>query len=490
MIKKIAITASMAGDGSLAANGVIEITPAQIKLAEAGQKPLSHGGGKLEFAIDDSGLAASLDFDAPENGTLSGRIALPKLNRLPLAEQQPLEGDVLALLPELTGLAAWLPQLSATGGKINADLQLAGTLAQPQLTGKMALARGRADIPSAGLQLRDMQLQLASNETRDGVLEVSGLVSSGDGHLLLFGMLDPARQELEIELAGDDFQAYNTRDARVSIAPDLQIKWLDNTLVLRGEVLVPRADITPTLQLNSALSSDSSQAPGTGGQAIAPSADVVIINGELEGLEEEELTAPFRIDNQLRLRLGREVQVDALGFMGRITGDVLFTNSPQQDDLIPIAEGKLSVENGTFRSFGQDLDIRTGELLFNRQPATEPEINLRAVRWIDSDPQVSAAGIILTGPITTPNMELFSRPQLETSEVQSYLLTGRSTGDRNSVLSIGTYVSPRIYVGYGYNTLQKTSEFNSLFTITPRYGVGLDVGEADNNLNMTFSYEH
>ena len=39
------------------------------------------------------------------------------------------------------------------------------------------------------------------------------------------------------------------------------------------------------------------------------------------------------------------------------------------------------------------------------------------------------------------------------------------------------------------STLEKTSEFNSLFTITPRYGVGLDVGEADNNLNMTFTYE-
>jgi hypothetical protein len=37
--------------------------------------------------------------------------------------------------------------------------------------------------------------------------------------------------------------------------------------------------------------------------------------------------------------------------------------------------------------------------------------------------------------------------------------------------------------------VERTSEFNSLFTITPRYGVGANVGEADNNINVTFSYE-
>jgi translocation and assembly module TamB len=37
--------------------------------------------------------------------------------------------------------------------------------------------------------------------------------------------------------------------------------------------------------------------------------------------------------------------------------------------------------------------------------------------------------------------------------------------------------------------LENTSEFNSIFNITPRYGAGIDVGEADNNLNMTFTYE-
>ena len=109
--------------------------------------------------------------------------------------------------------------------------------------------------------------------------------------------------------------------------------------------------------------------------------------------------------------------------------------------------------------------------------------------WIDDDPLVTAVGVMVSGSADNPVIELFSRPQLEPTEIQSYLLTGRSSTTRDNVLSIGTYLHPRIYVGYGYNMLQKTSEFNSLFTITPRWGVGGSFGEADNNLNMTFTHE-
>jgi translocation and assembly module TamB len=129
-------------------------------------------------------------------------------------------------------------------------------------------------------------------------------------------------------------------------------------------------------------------------------------------------------------------------------------------------------------------------LLFANVPATEPELNVRAVRWIDNDPQVTAAGVLITGSAAEPSVEMFSRRQLEPSEIQSYLLTGRSARDKDSVLSIGTYLSPRFFVGYGYNLLEKTSEFNSLFSITPRYGVGANFGEADNNMNMTITHEN
>jgi autotransporter translocation and assembly factor TamB len=195
------------------------------------------------------------------------------------------------------------------------------------------------------------------------------------------------------------------------------------------------------------------------------------------------------INLNVALLLGDAVQVNAIGLVTRITGGVNFTLSPTQQDPMPYAQGMISLRDGSFRSFGQDLDIETGQLIFANVPATEPELFLRAVRWIDNDPEVSAAGVLLTGPASAPQLELFSRPQLQTAEIQSYLLTGTATGRRRSTLGIGTYLNERIYVGYGYNLLEETSEFDALFSITPRYGLGLDAGEADSNFNLTFTVE-
>ena len=482
--------ASLAAGGALLASGAVDISPGQFIVdLDQGSKQLAHDGGSLALNIDANGLAAQLHFAPPENGSLDASVMLPALNSIPLNDHQPLTGRLQAALPDLAGIVAWVPDITAATGRMKADLTLAGTLQQPRILGEFELLDGSADIPVAGLQLQQLELRVHSKPSQPDQLEVSAGVVSGPGKMTLTGLIDATKTSAALLLQGERFDIYNTRDARVALSPDMQINWQQETLTLRGELVIPEAEITPKLELSPAMISQDDQEVSTPGQVVAPSADVVIINGEFDNSMADTLSAPFRIDNQTTLVLGDAVNVKAVGFVGRITGAVLFTNTPEQTELIPLAKGQFSVEDGTFRSFGQDLEIQTGQLLFNNVPATEPKINLRAVRWIDSDPQISAAGVTLTGPITTPTMELFSRPMREASEVQAYLLTGRSTSDRNNVLSVGTYVSPRIYVGYGYNTLEKTSEFNSVFDITPRYGAGINVGEADNNLNMTFTYE-
>ncbi len=192
----------------------------------------------------------------------------------------------------------------------------------------------------------------------------------------------------------------------------------------------------------------------------------------------------------MELVLGDRVDVRAVGLISRVAGAVTFINTPDQTELLPLANGQLSLEEGTFRAFGQNLDIQTGQVIFANAPVTEPELNIRAVRWIDDDPEVTAAGVVLAGPLTEPSLTLISNPQMDTPVIQSYLLTGRPPGQNESVLSIGTYLSPRFYVGYGYNLIHSTSEFNSLFSITPRYGLGANLGEADSNVSLTITHEH
>ena len=486
------IKAKLAADGAVLADATFGLTPGEVQVAtEQGKRQMAHGGGKLVLGIGKNGLSGKMNFIAPEQGRVIVDVKLPALSSFPLAEVQPLGGRIQASLPDLASLAAWIPEIDSTAGHMDADLQLAGTLDHPELKGRITLADGAADIPLAGLKLRQIELQATSNPSLPGTMDLVGGMVSGQGRVNLSGKLDMTDSSFDLALTGDRLQVYNTPDINAELSPDMQLGWRDDLLTVRGRLTIPRADITPKLELSPASFAENPEATQSPGQAIIPSRDVVVVNApEGEMRERLELEAPFRIDSKIQLILGDEVKVDSMGFISRIEGDVTFTNTPDQSELIPTADGKLSLKDGTFRAFGQDLDIEKGQLLFANVPATEPELNVRAVRWIDNDPQVTAAGVLITGSAEEPSVELFSRRQLEPSEIQSYLLTGRSARDRDSVLSIGTYLNPRFFVGYGYNLLEKTSEFNSLFSITPRYGVGVNLGEADNNMNVTFTHEN
>ncbi len=486
------VQGALAADGALQAEARFTVSPGELTVDyPEGSRSLAHGGGALDATVDADGLEAVLALAPLQEGRIEARVPAPNLNRLPLGQPQALAGEIHADLPDLSGLQGWVPQLQQVAGRLDADLRLAGTLDAPQLLGELALNDAVADVPAAGLQLRDIRLSLRDDPARSGQLRLTGGLRSGEGRLALDGQIDPAVGAVELALKGERVEVFNTPDARVMLSPALALDWADELLTVRGRLEIPRARITPQLGLRpgQAAAADAQPPADEGpGPVILPSSDVVVL-----GVEDPEGPAPavlpFRLDSRVQLALGDDVRVNALGFDGGITGAVTFVNQPEDLALLPTARGRFSIAGGTFRAFGQDLEIETGEVIFSDAPVTEPEVNLRAVRWIDSDPLVSAAGVLVTGPATAPTLELFSRPQLEPTEIQSYLLTGSSSSGEESVLGFGTYVHPKLYVGYGFNLLEETSEFDALYTITPRYGVEAAVGEADNSVGVTFTYE-
>ena len=483
--------AEVAADGRLTTDAAIRITPGAFRVPVGEEEELlAHGGGELRLTVNPDGLTANFEFAAPEEGQVSAEVLLPQFTTVPPADMQPLEGRARASLNRLDSIATWVPELEATSGRLDANLQLAGTLEQPKVLGEFALLDGQADVPLAGIELREIELSAASKPDEPGKLDIRGGLRSGEGRVAIRGEADLLAGAIALDIEGDRMEVYSTPDARALLSPDLEIAWENETLRVRGDLVIPEAAITPQLQLRSADAPDA--AVDVPGEVLAPSPDVVVINRDgAEPDAAEPAAAPFVIDSHVRVIFGDQINVDALGFKSQLAGMVTFTNLPGQVDVIPIAEGRIDVLDGTFRRFGQDLEIETGQLIFAATPATEPEINVRAVRWIENDRDVTAAGVLLTGPATQPTLALFSRPQLEDpSTIQSYLLTGKAAGGQASVLSVGTFLTPRIYVGYGYNLLESTSEFNSIFNITPRYGITANAGEADSNINLTVTYEN
>ena len=93
--------------------------------------------------------------------------------------------------------------------------------------------------------------------------------------------------------------------------------------------------------------------------------------------------------------------------------------------------GQVYLADGRFRSFGQDLVIRKGQLLFVGPP-TQPMLNIEAIRNPESIQNDVVAGIRVTGMADNPLMTIFSEPSMSQAEALSYILRGEPLDDGNS----------------------------------------------------------
>lgn len=484
------LQAGLDPQGHIKGAGNLKLTPGQLQIPTAdGGRQLSHGGGRLEFGLDPRGLQASLSLQPLEQGRVEANLALPDLTRLPLSPQQPLNGRLTAVLPNLDLLPGFLPQLRNTSGRLNLGLDLSGALPNPQLGLSLQLLQGGAELPQAGVTLRDIQLALVDRRDQPGRYDLKGQLSSGLGVLQLRGELDQSTQSASLSLQGRNIQVFDTPDARVRIAPDLQLAWSEGGLKVRGRIEIPEAEITPQIPLNPAMLLLAPKEKVVPGRRVATSADVVV--RRRQGEPQGPLTKPPArpVDADMELLLGEGVRVDAVGFKAGVRGRLRLAMKPGQADLIPTAEGSLHIRDGVFRGYGQDLDIEWGRILFNRVPLTEPELDIRAVRQIKGSDEVSAVGVHLSGTPAAPELNLFSRPQLDDAAIQSYLLTGSGPNSQERLLGVGSYLRPDVYVGYGFNLLDRTHEFNARYDINRYLGVETNIGEADKSMTLSTTWE-
>jgi translocation and assembly module TamB len=127
------------------------------------------------------------------------------------------------------------------------------------------------------------------------------------------------------------------------------------------------------------------------------------------------------LDLGLRLDLGEQLALRGAGFEGRIAGQLqVVTNSAGE----LLAQGKVRAVNAKFQAYGQDLEVDPGILVFDG-PLERPALQISAWR---RNQQVEA-GVLVTGTVDAPRVELISNPPVSEGEKLSWLVLGRPPGD-------------------------------------------------------------
>lgn len=408
------------------------------------------------FSIPALSLGVGLEASpAQADLTLDARLRDAGQLRLEARVIDPLDSRQLGGRLQVEGLdfapyRALVAGLDTLEGRLDGDVTISGDLEQPRFNGQLVVSGVRAGGEQLPVTLDDARVALRL-EGDHGVLD--GYISSNQARWTLGGEANwPTtgdwRATLALRGADSPLEVAALGYGRVRVAPSIDVLATPQRLDISGRVTIPWARI------------EVAQLPAS---AQAPSSDEVIVTREeaeridasidralaaqAEGEEYQWADASALeeagIDLNLNVQvvMGDDVRLSAYGLNSRLAGAI---NVRQSGGALQLF-GSISLQEGRFASFGQNLLINRGEVIFSGPPSL-PRLDFEAIRSPDTIEDDVTAGIRVTGNADAPQLSIFSDPSMNETTALSYLLRGRAPdaeGDDNALASalIGLSVS-------------------------------------------------
>jgi translocation and assembly module TamB len=384
---------------------------------------------RLDLSLDNDRLGATLHWDSERAGEASARFETR------LAQDQTgwhwpadaaVSGSLRAALPRVGAWAVLAPPGWRVRGTLDATATLAGTRAQPRWSGSLQAddlalrsavegielrgGRLRATLRGQQLDIDELSLRGASGGGGTG----GELTASGSARWLPASAGTPLAQRIQITL---DARAQALRlsaraDRRLSVSGQVQARLEAATLRLRGQLTADQAlfvlpdETAPRLGSDVVVRRESAQPTPSGTPAPAPAP----------------ASGTFPLDIQLALDLGPDFQVRGQGLDTRLAGVVSLSGTRLGTP--PRLTGEVRTVRGTYRAYGQQLDIDTGVLRFNG-PFDNPALDILAIR--PHLPQ--RVGVQIGGTAQAPRVRLYAEPELPEPEKLAWLVLGRGAAN-------------------------------------------------------------
>lgn len=345
-----------------------------------------------------NGLAT---LDVADNGHLQLSVEIPDV----LAKEKIIAGSLDVQSLNLGFLQPYFGDNSAFNGDMSTHVKLSGALMHPQMTGELLLDNMRASSEAFPVEVNDGQLKvtflgyqavaLADVNTPDGVLKLSG---NADWQVL-------DEWSVNSRVYGDGLDINLPPMVHLKAIPDMTLAITPKQAKITGTIALPVGKVVVETLPES---------------AVTVSDDQIILdkknkNGPLSQ------SLPFPIETNLMVSIGDAFQLEAFGLKGDLSGKLNII----QKNHAPFISGEVSILDGTYQSFGQDLVIKQGRVIFNGA-VNKPYVSMTAIRNPDNIEDNVTAGIKVSGPADKPSIQVFSDPAMAQANALSYLLRGQS----------------------------------------------------------------
>ena len=431
-----------------------------------------------------------------------------------IRKNAPLRGNLQLNLPDLAWIGSAVGDNLHSEGRLAAHAQLAGTLEQPELQGKITGDALAVALLDEGFELKEGTLAVDFDQdkvllktfdfsaplekpSKDKLLKGLKLAQK-TGYLRARGDVDIHSQHSNLTIELDHLPLTQQEDRWVVVSGNSLIGFKDEILDITGKIMTDVGFI---------------KQPKGGIPGLAD--DVVVVD---KTDTEPEAQKAQKINLDMTLDLGERFFLRASGLEGRLAGQLHLRSEPDQ---LLRAVGTIATRDTRFEAYGQRLQVRRGIVNFDG-PLDNPGLNILAVRTnqqsntsADSsevfdqpsqDSSVNAlavreglrveAGVEITGTVKHPKIKLVSQPDVPDSEKLSWIVLGRSpdAGGLDSALLLSAASS--ILGGSDEGVLDSITQGLGIddFSIRQKEGGGLadQVGTVGKRLSSRayLSFEH
>jgi translocation and assembly module TamB len=329
----------------------------------------------------------------PHKAVVQGTLPIDP-RTLALDPASPMQLQIRLQDADLSLLSLVTPKITDASGTVAGEVNVAGTVAAPQMAGFLRSAGGRMRVAGLRTPIENMNIDLSFSQDAIQVRDISA--DLGKGRVTTTGTVEIA-----------NFRPRNIELALLAEHADLDLPGLysgqvDSTLHIRGTAALP------TLSGNIALSHGFVAPGGAGGPAGGWSA--------------------------LGLDLTVQAGSDVVFTLGAVRADVAGTLHIGGTLGHPLLSGRVTSEGGEVAFLGSTFRLTSGEAVFSESLGVEPQIIARAQ-------QVYGETIVfldISGMASHPELTLTSDPPLTQAELVTLVARNAGIfGDPGSVFSQG-----------------------------------------------------
>lgn len=412
---------------------------------------------QLSFANAKDSIEGNWKIDIKDNGDIEGSLRMSDL-----FNTRTVDGTLKFVAVDATLVNSFLSPGESAEGQWFGNLRFAGTLEEPLIYGRTGLFNAKLDSTKLPFEMLPSGIKLTFNGNSS---TLEGHLKTPQGEVALNGSADwrtIGEGKAIVTTKGSNLRVTLPPDIEFDLTTDVTCEASSDLIKLDGAISIPWAKVSV------------SKLPAS---AVDVSDDVVRL--DRPRAKKKAAGKPIPIESNLRIHIGDDVRVEAMGLKARLTGNL---NVIQDNGTLGLT-GQISVPTGSFKAYGQDLLVRRGEFHFVGAVAN-PLLDLEAIRNPDRTADDVIAGIRVTGSVDSPQVAVFTDPAKSETEALSYLIRGEGldpSGDSDNTM----ITSALINLGLS----QGSHVFESLGDAVGISGLGFEtVGVGDSSQLVVSGY--